>query len=167
MQHYSTPLVRELIHSLKFEGLQEAVPTLATLTVATMKTFGLPPAWHAVAKSDWSLVPIPLPPMRHRMRGYNQSELLARAISTPLGLTVENIIVRHGLQQPQSDLKDKNKRHDNVKGVFSVRPNASIQRKVFVLVDDVYTSGATMEECAKALKRAGAKEVWGLAMAKG
>ena len=59
------------------------------------------------------------------------------------------------------------KRAQNVKGAFALKPNANVTGKTIILLDDVYTSGATMEECAKVLKTAGAREVWGLVIAKG
>lgn len=166
-QYYGVPLVRELIHKLKFDGVTETVPILASITSSAARAFGVPPPWHEIPRSEWRLAPIPLPPVRERMRGFNQTELLAEAISRELALPVVQVLRRNGLQRPQSDLQGELERHENVRGVFEVAPDADTGGKVFILVDDVYTSGATMEECARVLKQAGAQEVWGLAVAKG
>ncbi len=166
-QHYGAPLVRELIHKLKFDGITEAAPLLASIACETMKAFGVPPAWHEIPRSEWRLTPVPLPPVRERMRGFNQTELLAQAVARELSFPVVTALRRRGLQRPQSDITDETERRTNVRGVFEVAPEADTAGKVFVLVDDVYTSGATMDECARVLKTAGAHEVWGLTMAKG
>lgn len=108
--------------------------------------------------------PVPLHRVRFRERGYNQSALLAEVASAAF----PNAVVWHGLRRirptrTQSKLAGK-KRRDNVKGAFAVYGNDAIGKHI-LLIDDVVTSGGTVEECAKSLMRAGAAEVDVLAVA--
>lgn len=121
--------------------------------------------------SQWSffrdcdlIVPVPISRLRYIKRGYNQSLLLAKEVGFRLNLPVsENILrkVRHNKPQWQVEFEQ---RKQNVRGAFSTT-SALIDKKI-LLVDDIYTSGATMEECAKILKRAGAARVMALTLAR-
>lgn len=113
------------------------------------------------------LVPIPLHPGRLRWRGFNQSELLGRLIAENLGLEFwPDLLVRVKNTKPQVEL-DKNQRRGNIRGAFSLAPNVLIsQYPNILLFDDVWTSGSTLREAAKVLKRSGAEKVWGLALAR-
>jgi len=120
--------------------------------------------------SDFDLViPIPLARKRLLFRGFNQSEVLAKKItqnfSWPLG---QNIVSRQNSRQPQVGLRKKD-RLANVRGIFKIKYPASefLPGKKILLVDDVVTTGATLDECAKVLTQAGAKEIWALVLAKG
>ena len=102
------------------------------------------------------IVPVPLHPKRLKQRGFNQALLLARAFpEVPLGREAV-VRVRHTV--PQVELKPKERR-DNVKGAFAVPDPALVKGKNVLLLDDVYTTGATVRECAKVLRRAGARRV--------
>lgn len=110
------------------------------------------------------LAPVPLHRVRHRHRGYNQSELLARELSSvfigaPLDLALQRIRPTHA----QSSLA-REQRAQNVRGAFAVRGDSLKGRRV-LLVDDVITTGGTISECARALKRAGAVSVEAFAAA--
>lgn len=114
------------------------------------------------------LVPIPLHPRRLRWRGFNQSELLGKLIAKNLGLRfIPNLLLRVKETKPQTDL-DKIQRQKNIRGAFSLNENSQfvIRNSQFILFDDIWTSGATLKEAAKVLKRAGAKKVWGLTTAR-
>ncbi|MDD5606052.1 MAG: hypothetical protein PHR51_01880 [Patescibacteria group bacterium] len=104
------------------------------------------------------IVPVPLHPRRLVMRGYNQAELLASYLGD-----VHNVLKRTRRTLSQTGLS-RARRVANVASAFvCVRPVAS----EIVLVDDVATTGATLNECAKVLKDAGARRVWGLVVARG
>lgn len=166
-QSYSNKLIRNLIKSFKFEGLTEIAPILANLMISFLRTFNLPPAWHNVPKDQWILTFVPLTKRRLRQRNFNQSEILAELIATATTLTVKPTLHRLHGHKPQSELNNESERITNVSGAFSMIEAEEISGKCFILVDDVYTSGATMEECAHLLKQAGAQAVWGLTAAKG
>jgi competence protein ComFC len=112
------------------------------------------------------LVPVPLHPRRLRERGYNQSSLLAvelgRLTSWPV---VEGVLLRIKNTPPQTKTKSAEERRQNVAGAFSCLGRRLSGRHV-LLIDDVCTSGATLDSCATALKRAGAASVWGLTLAR-
>ncbi|HEV8713562.1 MAG TPA: ComF family protein [Candidatus Binatia bacterium] len=105
------------------------------------------------------IVPVPLHPDRLRWRGFNQSLILARAVGCARQLTVDPFLLeRIRPTVPQTQLS-ASERRANVRGAFAVRATERLEEKRVLLVDDVYTSGATVEECAKVLYRAGAEVV--------
>jgi len=101
------------------------------------------------------VVPVPLGKARHRARGYNQSALLARFM---FGCRPNEILLRTRETVSQTELSEKERRQ-NVRGAFAVKPGVALSGKRVVLVDDVMTTGATVEECARVLLRSGAAEV--------
>lgn len=115
-----------------------------------------------VADADL-IVPVPLHPKRLKQRGFNQALFLARAFPQ-VPLAREALArVRHTV--PQVELKPKERR-DNVKGAFAVPDPALVKGRNILLLDDVYTTGATVRECAKVLRRAGVRQVEVLTVAR-
>lgn len=165
-QPYSAPLIRKLIHDLKFEYIPEIAETLGHLMIITLKTFQLPPAWHPTPRDEWQLVPIPLSKSRLHERGFNQAEKLAEVVSTNTKLKLADILERSRHTLQQSKLATE-LRSVNIQGSFKLKSGISVSNQTFILVDDVYTSGATLEEAARVLKSADAREVWGLTVARG
>lgn len=112
------------------------------------------------------LVPMPLHWFRHWRRGFNQSELLARALSKRTGIpTVSSALKRSRSTPPQAGLTGAQRRQ-NVVGAFEVNRKELIEGKHVVLVDDVFTTGATAGACAVALRKAGARDVSVLTVAR-
>lgn len=112
------------------------------------------------------IMPVPLSKKRLNWRGFNQAELLARIIAEKYKLKLDNInLIRIKHKKPQAKLNEIH-RLENVKGCFSWQ-GVNLNKKNIILVDDVVTTGATLNECAKVLKANGAGEVWGLVLAKG
>lgn len=109
------------------------------------------------------IVPVPLHPKRLRQRGFNQALLLAKAF--PRVPLAREVLARVRHTVPQVELKPKERR-DNVKGAFAVPDPALVKGKNILLLDDVYTTGATVRECAKVLHRAGASRVEVLTVAR-
>lgn len=111
------------------------------------------------------IVPVPLHPRRLRWRGFNQSVLLARQISRAYGVVMDPLVlVRIKETQPQTQLSEEERRR-NVRGAFALNPAHPIDGKSVLLIDDVYTSGATVNECSRALLRGGAEKVTVLTLA--
>ncbi|HJV32970.1 MAG TPA: phosphoribosyltransferase family protein, partial [Patescibacteria group bacterium] len=157
---YAHPLVRRLLHDAKYEGWRCALGPIETLMRRwAVKSSGLFP-------EEAVVVPVPLHPSRLRARGFNQSEALARAYADATGRrTAEGILARIRRTRPQTETDD---RAANVRGAFIARHlPASLRGRPFLLVDDVRTTGATMDGCAEALRAAGAGEVHGVALAWG
>ncbi len=113
-----------------------------------------------------AIVPVPLHRSRQRERGFNQSAVLAGALGRLLGLPVrEALLLRHRKTRPQTGLTFAQRRL-NVRGAFAVRAGVTIDKLRILLVDDVYTTGATAHACARALRRAGARSVVVLTVAR-
>lgn len=111
-----------------------------------------------INKLDY-FVPVPLHPKRHHERGFNQADLLSLELSRHFGIpTMTGILNRTRHTIPQFDLHPK-ERMVNVRGAFSVRGGQHIQGKRLMLIDDIYTTGATVSECTRVLKDAGAEQV--------
>lgn len=117
--------------------------------------------------NDYHLVvPIPLHRTRLRERGFNQSLLLAKEIGTVWGIPIDYInLQRIRPTEPQINLKGK-ERIRNVKGAFAVKGEKAFKGKRVLLIDDVYTTGATVSECSKVLKKARAERVDVLTLAR-
>jgi ComF family protein len=112
-----------------------------------------------------ALVGVPLHPRRLRERGYNQSSLLAKELGKHIGLPViEGCLIRVKQAEPQVRAADVEERRRNVADAFVCR-DEMVKGKGIILIDDVCTSGATLESCAAALKNKGATSVWGLTLA--
>ena len=114
-----------------------------------------------------ALVPVPMHSVRKRLRGYNQSERLARVLASELGLPlVTDILVRTRAARAQVGLTG-GARRGNVRGTFAVRRADTVVGKTLLLIDDVATTGSSLHECAAVLKSAGAKAVYALTLAAG
>jgi ComF family protein len=109
---------------------------------------------------------VPMYKKKKLSRGYNQTELFAKKIADNLNIDYNSqVLIKNVDNKRQSSLTFK-QRQDNVKNVFEVLNSENIKNKNVILIDDIYTTGATLEECAKVLKKAGAKNVLGLVIAK-
>ena len=112
------------------------------------------------------LVPVPLHQKRLRERGYNQSSLLAQELGKLINLpVVDNYLFRQRHAPPQARTSTVEERQSNVADAFTCR-DQRLQGKQVLLIDDVSTSGATLNACAAALKAIGATSVWGLTLAR-
>lgn len=111
------------------------------------------------------LVPVPLHPHRLRQRGFNQAEILARRLSRLSRLDLQTkALIKVRDAAPQTTLSGEDRR-SNLRGAYAVRGGRLIQGKTVILVDDVFTTGATMEECSRVLREAGAGEVRAVSIA--
>ena len=113
------------------------------------------------------IIPVPISKKRKRLRGYNQSELIAKMIAKQ-AKTIEcrcDILYKQKDTLPQSSL-DKEKRQQNIKNAYYIKNEKTVQNKKILLLDDIYTTGSTANECSKMLKQAGAKEIGVLTLAK-
>jgi len=150
-------IIREAVHQLKYDNLRAIAASLAKLMAEYIEQHPIPVD---------ILIPVPLHPKRLRERGYNQSALLARHIGKITGLPVdETSLVREFYILPQARTASVEARRANVSGGFSCL-NDKMKDKKILLIDDVSTSGATLNACAAALKAGGTNSVWGLSLAK-
>jgi ComF family protein len=149
-------VVRRAVHQLKYQNLRALAGLLAQLLSEYLLTNPLP---------GEVLVPVPLHPQRLRERGYNQSRLLAGELGKLAGLpVVDDCLVRERHSLPQARTASVAERRGNVAGAFACRYR--LEGGPVILIDDVATTGATLDACARALKEAGAASVWGLVLAR-
>lgn len=149
---YATGILREAIHQLKYRGHAHIAEPLALC---------LSHWWEANPLPIDVVMPIPLHPRRERERGYNQAALLSRRFSLLTGLLHrEDVLIRVRDTRPQVGLTAQERRM-NVAGAFRCETQAVTGRRI-LLMDDVMTTGATLEAAAQALRDAGAASVWAL-----
>lgn len=137
-------IMQKLIHQLKYQGKQAIGDWFGTWCGnELLKQEGLP-------KFDWVL-PVPLHPKRQRKRGYNQCNLFGKRIAGCIGSTyTERILIRHVFQTTQTT-KDRTSRLANIRGAFTVVHPELLENKRVLLIDDVITTGATLNACCEAL----------------
>ncbi len=141
--------VPALAHGFKYRGRQDAAQAAGRWMAGHFARFG------ELSGCD-ALVPVPLHPRRLRERGYNQAEILARELSRATGLPMKNLLERPKATKPQWDL-DQEARRQNLSGAFVAKPQVKGLR--LLIIDDICTSGSSLEECGRALHRAGASRV--------
>ena len=159
---YEDKFVQRLIHSFKYRPfLRDLAKPLAFSIIAHISLLNKP-----IYPPD-VICPIPLHRRRLKWRGYNHAEELAKQLGKAFSLpVVSNALIKRKHTAPQVSL-GREERLRSMKGVFEVRNPQAIASKNILLVDDVYTTGATMEECARVLKKAGAARVFGAVVARG
>jgi len=149
-------VIRQAIHQLKYRNLRALALPLAKLLKDYCATNPM---------SGEALVPVPLHKRRLRERGYNQSQLLTQELGKLITLpVVGDCLIRQRYALPQARTSSVEERRNNVAHAFICRDHR-LQDKQVLLIDDVATSGATLNACASALKAAGATSVWGLVLA--
>jgi ComF family protein len=149
--------LRALIHLLKYEGVRPAAPVLGVMLADAIAEM-LPTFGTAVPV----VVPVPLHSSKRRERGFNQVELIARTAvkRLPRRLQIaDRVLVRRRLTRSQVGLT-REQRLENMRGAFHVVKPEEIRGRKVIVVDDVMTTGTTLSECARTLKRAGAEQVW-------
>jgi len=112
------------------------------------------------------VVPVPLHRQRERERGYNQADLIAKPLARKLGLPYRTVLLVRIKPRPDKHILSLEERWDSVRGAFATRPGSKVDNLRVLLVDDVMTTGATLDAAAKALRGAGAKSVIGLTVAR-
>jgi len=142
--------IRDAIHALKYRGAKEIARTLS-VRMAT--------AWHNYAMESDGIIPVPLHPNREMKRGYNQAVVIARALTREVHIPViEGALVRKRNTASQTKLNQQERRK-NVDDAFSCVDTTHIIGKRITLVDDVATTGATLDACAAALLASGAVSI--------
>jgi competence protein ComFC len=157
-------LTRKLIYQFKYQPyLKDLAETLASILIEHFVISGknTDEIW-----DNGVLVPVPLDKKKLKLRGYNQAEELSKELSKILQIpVVSNNLIKINPTKPQMELS-KSEREKNLENAFAIKNPAGFAGKKIFLVDDVYTTGSTMEECAKVLKKNEVKNVWGIAIAR-
>lgn len=156
----SRGIVRDFIHRFKYERDYFLRHPLANWAAEGLED-------ERIARRPFdALVPVPLHPARRREREFNQAEALAELLALRAGTPVLPALQRIRYTTTQTRL-DRNERMENLRGAFRVRHPAAVKSRHLLLVDDVFTTGSTVDECARVLRHAGAASVRALTVARG
>jgi ComF family protein len=151
--------LRELIHLLKFGGVRPAANVLGRMLAEAIST--LEPGF---AGNSLTVVPVPLHGTKLRQRGFNQAELIARA-ALKIKSPADHLRLCTGVLERKRETASqigltRHQRRENLRGAFGILQAKAVKGQEVLLVDDVFTTGATVSECARVLRRAGATKVW-------
>ncbi len=155
--------LRELIHLLKYNGVRPAANVLGGMLAEAFT--GLEPAFERLTfeQAPILVIPVPLYKTKRRQRGFNQAEMIARAALKVYPAVARLQLVPDLLWRTRDTASQiglsNHQRRANLRGAFALRRAAEVTGRDVILVDDVYTTGATAMECAKVLRRAGASQV--------
>lgn len=164
---YKNPIIKKALWELKFYGKQDIANQLSEKAYeallddlqdeSTFYTFEHP-----------ILVPIPLHKKRYKERGFNQAELISLALykknPSLFNIDAQNLI-RNRYTKPQAKISQKHERLSNLTDCFEVKNSHNFKNRNIILVDDITTTGATINEAKKVLKKAGAKKIFGFTLA--
>lgn len=158
---YKNAAVRELIYLYKYGRVRELAPVLAEFLIDELRFSGFAP------RKGTAIIAVPLHPRKARERGFNQSELIAERVADALRVPVlKRALARNKNTPSQITLDSDEARRKNATGAFEVARPKEVSGKTIILVDDVVTSGSTLNEAARVLKEAGARSVWAMAVAR-
>ena len=177
---YQQPLIKNLIKLFKYQPfVKELAKPLTSLIITHFQLIEKSPTDFA----NFILIPVPSEKKKLKWRGFNQAEELGKELAKFFGIPlITNCLIKIKETLPQVELSDEERR-ENIKGAFLVKDKELIKNpegprpffeksgaygagKKILLIDDVYTTGSTMEECARVLKTAGAKEIIGIVVAR-
>ena len=159
---YKNETIAKSVHYYKYKFVESLSEPLANIMLNSLSSSTFPIA-------DF-IIPVPLHPRRLRWRGFNQSALLARQIARSMATGIEipveeTILQRTKYTPPQMKIKKYSRRLDNMREAFSVG-TGDVQGKTILLIDDIATTCSTLSECARILKKAGAKKVYAAVIAR-
>jgi len=157
LAHYAEPAVKGVIKKWKYQFAEDAEHQVAAWIRASSLE-------HVLPQLPWTVVPASLHEERERWRGFDQSKCLAKMIAHELDFTYSESLKRNKKTLPQAALGDRRRQIGELSGSFV---SATDPPQYVLLVDDVLTTGATLDAAASALKAAGSESVWGLVLARG
>lgn len=152
-----------MIIEYKYNGLYDLRYALAYLVVTKIKRLD-------INLNNIVMIPVPLDKQKLNLRGFDQNELIAKIIQKALKIQVLKILIKNKTTLPQVYIKNPKLRYENIKNAFSIINKHMIhnlKQKTIFLLDDVSTTHATLNECAKVLKKHGLSNIWGITIAKG
>ncbi|KKR20134.1 MAG: Phosphoribosyltransferase [Parcubacteria group bacterium GW2011_GWE2_39_37] len=162
---YNDKVVARLIKTMKYKFIKDINKLLAEFIIKFFEQ-GMT---HGLETIDWKnsiIIPVPLHVRRLKWRGFNQAKEIGQRLALYLNCLFAEELRRVKNNRPQAKLKAE-ERWRNIEECFVLANSIDLEEKTVFLVDDVATTGATLNECAKVLKAAGAREVWGVVVARG
>jgi ComF family protein len=159
--NFDHPLLSRCIKEFKYRFVRDLAKPLSSIIIRSIEQndlqFNSPIA-----------IPVPLSHKRFNWRGFNQAELIAKHLAEHFDWEIDtNIISRTKTSKPQADIENKEEREVNIRDNFVLVSEINVSNRNFILIDDVTTTGSTINECAKILKQNGAKSVIGFTVARG
>jgi ComF family protein len=161
---FSLPEIKQLVHYFKYQGITDLKERLAKFMLIPLLEYK-----NIFLYNDWILIPVPLHKLKERKRGFNQSKLLAKEIIKYFPLEYsDQVLIKIKNNPSQAKLKNKVQRFKNSENIFTLNNEFIniIKNKNIILIDDVYTTGATINAAANILKQNGAKNIVALCLAK-
>jgi ComF family protein len=174
---WDNQILRQLIYEYKYRFVKDLAKPLSQIMINYLEADQL------IARAPDKLIftPVPLHRQRLQWRGFNQAELLAKEVANHFEAPVAQLLERSRNTQPQAEIKKQKERKNNIKGAFLLNKTFAplrakgaiinnlplLKEKTVIIVDDITTTGSTLEECAMALKPLRPKEIWGLVLARG
>ena len=157
--NYGDPKIRDLIHDLKYKRIKSIGNFLGDILADSLVKQKI------IFPENIVVIPIPLHKKRERERGFNQSQIIGQVLSDRFALNLETkILFKQKETKPQMELTAE-ERKNNLKAAFLVKNKEKIQGFPILLVDDVKTTGSTLEEAAQVLRQSGIKKVWAVTVA--
>ncbi len=157
--YYDEFKIKKLIHSFKYKRAKTVGEVLSDLLAGYFMKYGI------IFPENTVIIPTPLHKSRYRERGFNQSEIIGQHLSDRFSIKMEkNLLFKIQKTKSQMELAGE-ERKQNILGVFAVKNQDLIKNKTILLIDDVKTTGATLEEAACVLKKAGAHRIWATTIA--
>lgn len=159
--NYQDFVLKKALWALKYKGAKHLAEPLAELIKKRV--------WRKLETKGWMIAPIPMSRKRLRRRGYNQTELIAKHLFNHQSSAIwgGGLLLKIKETASQVEIKEKEKRIANITDSFKVEKPALVKGKKIILIDDVFTTGATINEAKKILRQAGAKKVIGVVLARG
>lgn len=162
--NYQNPLVRKIIKSYKYKPYFQSLKKILGKAL-TSGLQQLPFELKYLQEKKFVLVPLPLSSLKLAQRGFNQSELIAQEISSFFSLKINSHLLQKIKNTPSQTNLSAEQRKENIRHSFQCSSPTCPSH--LILVDDIFTSGATLKEAARTLQKAGAKEIWALVLAHG
>lgn len=162
---YTDPHLRRLIYGLKYDKIRSISQIFARLIKKSLAGVNLEKIF---ATKEPIVIPIPLHRKKEKQRGFNQAEIIAQALSNEIKAPLEkNMLTRIKNTAPQMSLKDPKERAENIKNCFALNGSCTeLADKDIIIVDDIYTSGATIKEAAKVLRKIKPKSITAFVIAR-
>lgn len=160
---YQNEITRKIIHNLKYQGIKTADKAIAFIIENYLQKIKT----KFSEEDNWFIVPIPLHKKKMRIRGLNQAEFIADILAAIIEVKTEKEnLMKIKTNASQTELDDYKSRLKNVAQCFALKKPEIMSGKNIIIVDDVFTSGATMTEAVRTLKSAGARKIIGFVVAK-
>ena len=164
---YKNPLVEKTLKFFKYKFITDLERPLSVLMKKYLKWLTLDKKFNIFGANPL-LISVPLHPRRLNWRGFNQSELLAKDLADTFQMEMAGDVIERMVNNvPQADIKEREERLKNLNGIFKILNKEKITGREVLLIDDVCTTGATLNECARVLKAGGATKVVALVIARG